>query len=95
MGTRIKTKITTAQLNSRTRKDGKAVPFPAAWVGAFCSVTGYDALAIYVLPEHLRRTLEIGECVIASEGSLENALALVRSLKERPRTRKGTGGRKK
>jgi hypothetical protein len=45
-------------------KDGAR--FPAAWVVAFCEVTGDDSLQRFLLGPRLSRLIEIGELEISS-----------------------------
>jgi hypothetical protein len=66
----------------RSRKRGRAVRFPAAWVPALCQVIGSDELQRHLLGERLRSLLAIGEDVAQSARSLKRAQEAVARIME-------------
>jgi hypothetical protein len=66
----------------RCRRKGRRVRFLAAWVPAFCEVTGSDELQRHLLSERLRGLLAAGESVEKGSDSLKRAVALVERLAE-------------
>jgi len=92
MRARLDDAVTASKLDSFTRKPKpkKTYYLPAEWLPTVCEVGEDDRLVRAVLPDHLREALAVGELVMDSHRSLEQALALVRNLKTRGsrRTRK-------
>jgi hypothetical protein len=72
----LKRVVTESMLNEFTRsiQPGRESHFPAAWLRSFCEVTADDELARFVLPEHLRGALALGEAVLESDSSLRRAV---------------------
>jgi len=58
----------------------RAPRFPAAWVPAFCAATGKYELALFPLPEHMRRDIAVGQWVRESTWILERVRAEIPKL---------------
>jgi len=67
--------------NARLKKK-RQVRFPAAWIPAFCTVTGDDELQRHLLSDRLRSLLAIGEGIEESEKGLEKAETELQKLKQ-------------
>lgn len=57
----------------RSRKTGRMVRFPAAWIPAISQVTGSDSLQRSLLSERLLDLLAVGEDVKEAESRLKRA----------------------
>ncbi|MGC9995273.1 MAG: hypothetical protein ABSE79_08110 [Terriglobia bacterium] len=64
----------------RSRKKGRMVRFPAAWIPALCQVTGSDEPQRHLLTERLRTLLAVGEKVSASADLLASAQEAVAQI---------------
>jgi hypothetical protein len=53
--------VTVRMLNGYVASSEEGVRFPAAFVGAFCEVTGDDELIRFLMGKRLRTLLEFGE----------------------------------
>ena len=58
---RLGLKVTPFMLDSYTAESKKPARFPAAFVAAFCEVTGSDQLQRHLLGARLRELLELGD----------------------------------
>jgi len=72
----------------RSRKQGRMIRFPAAWIPALCQVTGSDRLQRHLLSERLLGFLTIGEDVTEAAESLKRAQEAVAKMVEQGRGRK-------
>ncbi|MGD1106941.1 MAG: hypothetical protein ABR865_07835 [Terracidiphilus sp.] len=70
---RRKTPITKDMLDDQVGcSEGKArAKFPAAWVAAFCEITGNDELQRLLLSPRQNALLALGECELAAQLSKE------------------------
>jgi hypothetical protein len=67
----------------RSRKKGRMVRFPAAWIPAICEATQNDELQRHLLSERLLDFLAIGERVNGAARSLKQAQEAVAKIAER------------
>jgi len=72
--------ITLSILNDYTATTKTAARFPAAYVRAFCEVTGDDSLQRFILGPRLLALIEIGERELASHRGRSAKDALIRGL---------------
>lgn len=56
--------VTSEMLNGWTSQAKKRLRFPAAFVPAFCEITGDDQLQRFVMGPRLRRLLSLGEAEV-------------------------------
>lgn len=89
LGAAVGERITKTRLDDYTATSKPVRRFPAAWICAFCELTGSDELARCVLPKHLLDLLAIGESVVGAAGSLKRAHEAVSRIIEQPRQKKG------
>lgn len=61
LGERVGRAVTVRMLDDYTANSKVNARFPAAWIEAFCAVTGDDRLQRLVLSSRLRQCLELGE----------------------------------
>lgn len=54
--------------------------FPAAWVPAFCEVTGSEELLFMLLTPRIRALMELGECELAENRQQREKSKIMRSL---------------
>jgi len=75
-------RVTVSMLNdfSRTTLSPRKVRFPLSWLRAFSHITGSDELAIESLPDHLQVALAVGEGVLGTPGTVEQAIAHLKKL---------------
>jgi len=66
----------------RSRKTGRVIRFPAAWVAALCEAIGRDGMQRHLLNDRLRGLLMIGENVSESARSLKRAQEAVEKIME-------------
>ena len=69
----------------RSRKKGRMVRFPAAWIPALCQVIGSDRLQRHLLSERLLDLLAIGETMTEAAASLKRAHEAVAAILEQGR----------
>ena len=86
-------RVTVDMLNdfSRAKDSRRKVRFPLSWLRAFCGATGSDELAIESIPDHLQVALAVGEGVLGTPGTVEQAIAHLKKLqlqRERKETRR-------
>jgi len=67
----------------RSRKKGRMIRFPAAYIPALCQVVGNDELQRHLLSERLLDLLAIGENVTDAAASLKRAQEAVAQLTKR------------
>lgn len=64
----------------RSRKKGRMVRFPAAWIPALCQATGSDQLQRHLLSDRLLKLVAIGESVAQAAAALERAREVVEQI---------------
>ncbi|GEM_PF-966660 len=69
----------------RSRKKGRAVRFPAAWIPGLCHILGSDELQRHLLSDRLRELLLVGENVTEAASSLKRAQQAVAKIVEQER----------
>lgn len=65
----------------RSRKMGRPVRFPAAWIPALCYVTGSDTPQRHLLDDRLLRAIQIGEGILESDAKVEILAAAAKNLR--------------
>jgi hypothetical protein len=85
LSTQVGQDITLFMLNDWTCDAKKPARFPAAFVQAFCNVTGSDELQRFLLSEKLVALLAIGESVAKSGTELKHAQEAVSRIIESKR----------
>jgi hypothetical protein len=73
----------------RSRKKGRMVRFPAAWIPALCQVTGNDELQRWLAGPRLRELIELGEQVCSMRESSQHLLDLAARFRTYGRETKG------
>ena len=63
--------ITKSMLDDWTSPSKKGLRFPASLVKALCEVTGDDALALAIIPTHLREQIAVGSWAMRSQWVLD------------------------
>ncbi len=76
MAALVETDVTVHMLNSYTANSKQAVRFPAAFVPAFCCVTGDDRLQRMLLSPYLRSVLQLGEHELAIRRDVDHLRGL-------------------
>lgn len=66
LGKRMHQRVTEHILNDFTSERKKAARFPAAFIEAFCEITGDDKLQRLVMGERLRKLVEFAERELAA-----------------------------
>lgn len=77
---RVDRPITLSILNDYTATTKTAARFPAAYVRAFCEVTGNDSLQRFLLGHRLMALIEIGEKELAFHRNRSSKDALMRRI---------------
>ncbi len=80
---RVDRNVTVDTLNDYTRTTKTASRFPAAYIKAFCEVTGDDSLQRFFLGRKLLKLIEIGELEISSQKNRAAKESALRDLSAR------------
>lgn len=69
-----------SQINDYTATTKTAARFPAAYIPAFCEVTGSDALLRFLFTPKIRSLVELGECELEAQRQLRAKGGMVKDL---------------
>jgi hypothetical protein len=89
MSRRLGVKVKPSMLDSYTAESKKPARFPAAFVAAFCEITGDHRLQRFLMAPKQRGLLELGERVSSMRWVLEQMQDEVARLTGRGRQKKG------